>query len=48
MMVAPVDAQKYKTKYVAQEHGNQGQERGGAGDMRHSEFKHHDGDAHHR
>src|ERR1700704_5900097 len=44
MMVVPVNAQKYKTKQVAQKHGNQWHQGSGICFVRWSQLQHHNGD----
>src|SRR6266550_1979042 len=44
MMVAPVDAEKDKAKYVTEKHGSDRRQRLPGGVMRHLQFQNHDGD----
>jgi hypothetical protein len=44
MMVAPVDADKNKTKHIAQEYRDERAKRGQVSSVRHLQFQHHDGD----
>jgi hypothetical protein len=44
MMIVPVNAEEYETHQIAQQDRNQWEQRGRAGFMGNSQFKHHDSD----